>query len=169
MWDIISNISSIVTCVAFLLYLAGHIWVVVKNKHTLYEKLTVLPYDSKIDIEEEDNTLIVDDNGCEFVLESEYGISDINIYKVDYDINSAGTLKLTSRKQKSSFSNLKQEKLFIRCDLGEFIPTTQFEIKRSDYAVITFDIYESGKNGHIIVCNYKYKMTFKSFLYHLCV
>ncbi|MGN0461174.1 MAG: hypothetical protein ACI4HZ_01885, partial [Ruminococcus sp.] len=148
---------------------AGHIWVVAKNKHTLYEKLTVLPYDSKIDIEEEDNTLIVDDIGCEFVLESEYGISNINIYKVDYDINSDGTLKLTSRKQKSSFSNLKQEKLFIRCDLGEFIPTTQFEIKRSDYAIITFDIYESGKNGHIIACNYKYKMTFKSFLYHLCV
>lgn len=169
MWTIISNVSSIVTCVAFLLYLAGHIWVVVKNKHTLYEKLTVLPYDSKIDIEEEDNTLIVDDNGCEFVLESEYGISNINIYKVDYDIGSDGTLKLTSRKQKSSFSNLKQEKLFIRCDLGEFIPTTQFEIKRSDYAIITFDIYESGKNGHIIVCNYKYKMTLKSFLYHLCV
>lgn len=45
---------------------------------------------------------------------------------VDYDINSDGTLKLTSRKQKSSFSNLKEEKLFMRCDLGEFIPTTQF-------------------------------------------
>lgn len=169
MWTIISNVSSIVTCVAFLLYLAGHIWVVLKNKHTIYEKFTVIPYDSKIDIEDEDNTLIVDDNGCEFVLESEYGISNINIYKVDYDINSDGTLKLTSRKQKSSFSNLKQEKLFIRCDLGEFIPTTQFEIKRSDYAIITFDIYESGKNGNIIVCNYKYKMTLKSFLYHLCV
>lgn len=169
MWGIISNISAIVTCVTFILYLAGHIWVVVKNKYTLYEKLTVLPYDSKIDIEEEDNTVIVDDNGCEFVLESEYGISNINIYKVDYDINSDGTLKLTSRKQKSSFSNLNQEKLFIRCDLGEIIPTTQFEIKRSDYVMITFDIYESGRNGQIITCNYKYKMTFKSFLYHLCV
>lgn len=169
MWSIISNVSSIVTCVAFILYLVGHIWVVLKNKHTIYEKFTVVPYDSNIDIEEEDNTLIVDDNGCEFSIESEYGISEIKIYKVDYDINSDGTLKLISRKQKSSFSNLKQEKLFIRCDLGEFIPTTQFEIKRSDYAVITFDIYESGKNGHIIVCNYKYKMTPKSFLYHLCV
>ena len=47
MWGIISNISAIVTCVTFILYLAGHIWVVVKNKYTLYEKLTVLPYDSK--------------------------------------------------------------------------------------------------------------------------
>lgn len=169
MWNIISNISSIVTCVAFLLYLTGHIWVVFKNKHTIYEKFTVIPYDSDIAIEDEDNTLIVDDNGCEFILESEYGINNINIYKVNYDITNNGTLHLNSRTLKSTFSNLKTEKLFIRCDLGEFIPTTQFEIKRADYAEITFDIYESGKNGHIVVCNYKFKMNLKSFLYHLCV
>ena len=34
----ISNISSIVTCIAFLLYLAGHIWIVIKNKDNIYEK-----------------------------------------------------------------------------------------------------------------------------------
>lgn len=169
MWNIISNISSIVTCVAFLLYLAGHIWVISKNKHTLYEKFTVIPYDSNIVIEEEDNTLIVDNNGCEFILESEYGISNIKIYKVNYDINSDGTLHLNSRTLKSTYNNLKTEKIFIRCDLGEFIPTTQFEIKRADYATIIFDIYESGKNGHLIICNYKFKINFKSFMYHLCV
>ena len=38
MWSIISNISSIVTCIAFLLYLAGHIWIVIKNKDNIYEK-----------------------------------------------------------------------------------------------------------------------------------
>ena len=169
MWDTISNVSSIVTCVAFLLYLTGHIWVVSKSKRTIYEKFTVIPYDSETDIEDEDNCLIVDDMGCEFVLKSEYGISSVNIYKVNYDFDSARTLELKSRELRSSFSGLQQEKLFIRCDLGEFVPTTQFEIERSDYAIITFDIYESGKNGHIIVCNYKYKMTPKSFLYHLCV
>lgn len=169
MWQIISNISSIVTCVAFILYLIGHIWVVLKNRYTIYEKFTVISYDSGIDIEDEDNTLIVDDNGCEFSIESEYGINEIKIYKVDYDINSDGTLRSNSRKLKSTFSNLKKERLYIRCDLGECILTTQFEIKRSDYAIITFDLYESGKNGQIITCNYKYKMTLKSFLYHLCV
>ena len=169
MWNTISNISSIVTCVAFLLYLAGHFWVVLKSRHTVYEKFTVIPYGSETDIEDEDNTLIVDDNGCEFVLKSEYGISSVKIYKINYDIDSDGKLELKSRKLRSSFSSLNREELFIRCDLGEFIPTTQFEIERSDYAMITFDIYQSGKNGHIIVCNYKYKMTHKSFLYHLCV
>ena len=52
--------------------------------------------------------------------------------------------------------------------LGEIIPTTQIEIKRSDYTIITFDIYESGKNGHLITSNYKFKLTFKGVLYHLC-
>lgn len=169
MWQVISNISSIVTCIAFILYLAGHIWAVLKNKYTIYEKFTVIPYNSDIDIEDEDNTLIVDDNGCEFSIESEYGITNINIYKVDYAINNDGTLCLNNRKLISSFNHLRKEKLFIRCDLGEVIPTTQLEIKRSDYTVITFDLYESGKNGHIITCNYKYKLTFKGFLYHLCV
>ena len=169
MWTTISIIASIVTCIAFLLYLAGHIWDVLKNKHTIYEKFTVIPYDSNLIIDEQDNVLIVDDIGCEFVLESEYGISNIDIYKVNYDVNSDGTMKLTSKEQKVSFSNLKQEKLFIRCDLGEFIPTTQLKIRRPDYAIVTFDIYESGKNGHIIICNYKHKMTFRSILYHLCV
>ena len=169
MWNIIANISSIFTCLTFLLYLAGHIWVVFKSKHTIYEKFTVIPYNSNIAIEDEDNSLIVDDNGCEFILESEYGINNVNIYKVDYNISNKGTLCLNSKTLKSTSSNLKTEKLFIRCDLGETIPTTQFEIKRADYAVITFDICESGKNGHIIVCNYKYKMNLKSFLYHLCV
>lgn len=169
MWQVISNISSIVTCVAFILFLVGHIWVVLKNKYTIYEKFTVVPYDSNIDIEDEDNTLIVDDNGCEFSIESDYGISEIKIYKVDYDINSNGSLHSDNRKLKSTFNNLQKEKLYIRCDLGECIPTTQFEIKRSDYAIINFDLYESGKNGHLITCNYKYKMTLKSLLYHLCV
>ena len=93
MLGIISNISSIVTCVAFLLYLAGHIWVVVKNKHTIYEKITVLPYDSKIDIEDEDNFLVVDANGCEFTLQSDYGINSLKVYKVDNDIHELVRLK----------------------------------------------------------------------------
>ncbi len=169
MWTVISNISSIVTCIAFLLYLIGHIWVVLKSKHTIYEKFTVIPYDSSIDIDSQDNTLIIDNVGCEFILRSEYGIENVKIYKVCYNINDDGSLKLLSREHKATFSDLKHEELFIRCDLGEIIPTTQFKIKRSDYAVITFDIYQSGKNGHICISNYKYKMTFKALIYHICV
>lgn len=169
MWQVISNISSIVTCFLFLLYLVGHTWVVLKNRRTIYEKFTIIPYESKIDIEEEDNILVIDDCGEEFTLESNYGINKIRIYKVDYDIAKNGTLVLNSKSLKATFNNLNKEKLYIRCDLGETIPTTQFEIKRSDYTIITFDLCVSGKSGHILTCNYKFKITLKSFLYHLCV
>lgn len=169
MWDRISNVSSIVTCVSFILYLIGHIWVVLKNRNIIYEKFTVIPYDSSIDIEAMNNILLVDDKGCEFSLESEYGIDEIKIYKVKYDINKDGTLHFNNKELKKRFTKLHKEKLYIRCDLGETIPTTQIEIKRSDYARITFDLYESGRNGQIVTCNKKYRMSFISFLYHLCV
>ena len=76
--------------------------------------------------------------------------------------------RITSKDLVNSFDNLNRAKLFVRCDLGEIFPTTQIEIKRSDYTIITFDIYESGKNGHLITGNYKFKLTFKGMLYHLC-
>lgn len=169
MYDMISNVASIVTCVAFLLYILGHIFIMIKDKHTVYEKFKTIPYMSDIDIEDEDNCLIVDNNGCSFIIESEYGIKNITIYKVDYELGKKGKLKLKDRKQITSFCNLNQEKLYIRCDLGELIPTKQFRIKRSDYSVVTLELYESGKNGHINVCSYNSRITLKSFLYHLCV
>ena len=50
MWGTISNISAIVTCLTFLLYLSGRIWVVYKNRYTFYEEFDVIPYDSNLDI-----------------------------------------------------------------------------------------------------------------------
>lgn len=169
MWNIISNVSSIVTCVAFLLYLAGHIWVVIKNRYNIYEKFSVVPLDSKTDIENGDHVLLIDNNGCEFSLSSNYGINEIKIYKVDYSIQENGELKSDSKVLVNGYKKLNTDKLYIRCDLGEHIPTTRLKITRSDYTIITFDIFESGKNGNIITCNYKFKVTFKGFLYHLCV
>lgn len=165
MWGTISNISAIVTCLTFLLYLSGRIWVVYKNRYTLYEEFDVIPYNSNVDIENEDNVLIVDSEGCEFTIKSNFGIETIKIYKLNYD---SGMNRITSKDLVNSFDNLNRAKLFVRCDLGEIFPTTQIEVKRSDYTIITFDIYESGKNGHLITSNYKFKLTFKGMLYHLC-
>lgn len=165
MWEIISNISAIVTCLTFLLYLSGRIWVVYKNRYTLYEDFEVIPYGSNADIENEDNVLIVDSEGCEFTIKSNFGIETIKVYKLNYD---SGMNKIISRDLVNSFENLNRAKLFVRCDLGEILPTTQIEIQRNDYTIITFDIYESGKNGHLITDNYKFKLTFKGMLYHLC-
>lgn len=94
MWGTISNISAIVTCLTFLLYLSGRIWVVYKNRYTLYEEFDVIPYDSNVDIENEDNVLIVDSEGCEFTIKSNFGIETIKIYKLNYD---SGMNRITSK------------------------------------------------------------------------
>ena len=55
MWQIVSNISSIVTCILFVLYVIGHIWKVVVTQNTRYEKFKVVPYNSDFDIDGNDN------------------------------------------------------------------------------------------------------------------
>lgn len=170
MWQIISNTASIVTCLLFVFYIVGHIWKVVVTKNTRYEKFNILPYNSDFDIENNDNVIIVDDIGEEFSIFSAYGIRNIKIYRVNYELNDNGSITLISKELHSVYKGLNiDEKLYIRCYLGEVIPTTQIEIERMDYTKVTFEIYTSGKTGHILVNSYKFKMTIRSFIYALCI
>ena len=169
MWQIISNISSIVTCVLFILYILGQIWKILVTKTTKYEKFNVIPFDDK-DIEEQDNVIIIDDIGEEFSLFSTNGIRRIKIYKVENDIDDRGTLIHKSKALVSTYEHLGvNEILYIRCDLGEIIPTTQVEVQRIDFTKATFEIYSSGKNGQILTRNYQFNLTLRGFLYYLCV
>lgn len=168
MWQIISNVSSIVTCLLFVLYVIGHIWKVIVTKNMRYEKFKVLPYDSSIDIDDYDNTILIDDIGEQFSISSSYGIRNINIYKVNCTINDDGSTTLVSKELKSTYRGLNiNDTLYVRCDLGELIPTTQIEIERMDYTKVTFELFTSGKTGNILVSNYQFKMTLKSFIYYL--
>ena len=166
MWNIISNVSSIVTCTLFILYIIGHIWKIIVTKNTRYEKFKVLPFDSDNNIENEDNVIIIDDIGPEFCISSPYGIRTIEIYKVIYDNNVSS---IVSKDLKASHKDLNvNDTLYVRCDLGEVVPTTQITIERMDYTKVTFEIYLSGKNGNIIVDKYKFQMTIQSLIYYLC-
>lgn len=170
MWQIISNISSIVTCTLFVLYMIGHIWKVFVTKNTRYEKFKILPYNSGFDIEDTDHVIIIDHAGEEFSISSAYGIRAIKIYKVNYEFDDSGSITLTSKELKSNYKNLNiNETLYVRCNLGETIPTTQITIERTDYTKVTFELYTSGKTGNILVDNYNFKMTMRSLIYYLCV
>ena len=169
MWQIISNTASIVTCLLFVFYIVGHIWKVIVTKNNQYEKFKILPYDSDSDIEDNDNFIVIDDIGEEFSIFSTYGIRNIKIYKVSYGLNNNGSITLISKQLKSTYKGLNiDESLYIRCDLGEVLPTTQIEIERMDYTIVTFEIYSSKKTGNILVTNYNFKMTLRSFIYYLC-
>lgn len=170
MWQIISNISSIITCTLFILYVIGHIWKVFVTKNTRYEKFKVIPFNSDFDIDANDNVVIIDDIGDEFSISSPYGIRNIEIYKVTYEISDNGSLSLISKELKYTYRDLNiNDTLYIRCNLGECVSTTQITIERMDYTKVTFELYSSGKTGNILVSNYNFKMTVRSFIYYLCV
>ena len=170
MWQIVSNISSIVTCILFVLYVIGNIWKVVVTQNTKYEKFKVVPYNSDFDIDGNDNVVIIDDIGEEFSISSTYGIRNIEIYKVNYEFGDSGSISLISKELKSTYKDLNiNDALYVRCDLGECIPTTQITIERMDYTKVTFELYSSGKTGNIRVSNYNFKMTIRSLIYYLCV
>ena len=170
MWQIISNISSIVTCTLFVFYVIGHIWKVFVTRNTRYEKFKVLPYNSNSDINDNDNVVIIDDVGEEFCISSTYGIRNIEIYKVAYKLGDNGSTSLLSKELKSTYKDLNiNDTLYVQCDLGEYIPTTQITIERMDYTKVTFELYSSGKTGNILVNNYNFKMTIRSLIYYLCI
>lgn len=164
------NLSSIVTLFLFVLYVIGHIWKVAISKYEKFEKFEVNSFDDNKNEDDYDNVIRVDDVGQEFILSSSYGIRKVDIYNVVYDLQNDGTTKMISKRLVSTYKNLNiNEELFVRCDLGEMIPKIHFEIRRTDYAKVSFDIYSSGKNGHILTTNYKFKMTLKGWIYYLCI
>lgn len=170
MWQIISNISSIVTCILFLLFVIGHIWKVFVTKNTRYEKFKIIPYNSDFNIDDNDNVVIIDETGEEFSISSTYGIRNIKIYKVNYELGDNGSTSLISKELKSTYKDLNiNDTLYVRCDLGECLPTTQIAIERMDYTKVTFELSSSGKTGNIFIGNYTFKMTIRSLIYYLCV
>lgn len=168
MWQVISVIASIITCLLFVLYICGHIWKIIVTKNTRYEKFNILPYDAD-NFDDNDNVITVDDIGEEFSISSTYGIRNIEIYKMNYEWDD-GSPKLISKELKCTYKGLNiQETLYVRCDLGEIMPTTQIEIERMDYTKVTFELCTSGKTGNIIVSSYNFKMTVRSLIYYLCI
>lgn len=57
-------------------------------------------------------------------------------------------------------------RLYVRCDLGEFLPFIRVEIERLDFTKVSFNLNTSGKNGDLISYNYKYTTGIKSILYY---
>lgn len=170
MWSIAANISSIVTCFLFVLYIIGHIWKAVVTLHTKYEKFEIHELTENEETEEHDNAILLDNVGEQFTISSSYGIRNIKMYEVLCEIKNDGEYKLLSKNLKAVYSNLNvNETLYIKCDLGEVMPRIQLEIERADYTKVTCFLGTSGKTGCIAAYDYSFKMTFKSFLYYLCI
>ena len=173
MIEILGFISSLVTCVLFGLYVVGHIWDYENNKVFRQEKFENVYLDN---IEETDNVIILDEIGTTFSISSAKGIRKISVYKVLFEIKESGELKLIEKILLKEHGVLYAgEKLYIKADLGEILPKIEIDVLREDYTNVTFDIYESGKNGNVIsqsnkkvtAGNHRFKYGIRSFIYYL--
>ena len=66
MWQMISNISAIVTCFTFVLYLIGRILKTIASRDMIFERFEVVPFSNDSDTYNFDNELIIDKSGSVF-------------------------------------------------------------------------------------------------------
>ncbi|MGN0338863.1 MAG: hypothetical protein ACI4D0_00045 [Lachnospira sp.] len=175
MLNIISAVSSIITCLLFIFYIIGHVWSYRTNKSFNKERFENISA-TNIDVSNATRAIVLNDVGTELSLTSSEGIRQVKVYNVEYSFKKDGSCKLVSRKLRGRYGILNpMETLYIMADLGETTPIVQVEILRRDYTVATFDLVESGKNGDVIpmkpdgvkMDKYKVKYGVRSLVYYL--
>ena len=162
-WSLISNISAIVTCIAFVLYVIGHIWSIHISKNKIFEKFEFINEDI-------DDVEYIDfgkkEYGRIFSVSSPEGIKSIKIFKAQHQGEDFVTNKGKLLKE---VKNIKpNQKVYIRANFTDVSSNIYLEIQRADYIKTSFLVADSGKDGSFQQVNYTNKMTFMSWLYYLC-
>lgn len=184
MWQKVSEISSLITCVLFITYLVGRIWRIWESKCTQSEDIKFLPINQYDDYpfdegdeyaldeydDESGNVIYADKEGEVFSISSRLGIRKIEIYDINNKLVEDGQLIPWSKKILKSKQKFKDyfKPVYIRCNLGELYPVSLFVIQRLDYSIITFELFQSNRNGMPVKENCKCKATFRTILYYLC-
>lgn len=167
MWETISNVSGLITCILFIAYIIGHIWTIFIQKEAIFEKINFENFDDEyIDIDYIDFTNN-SEYGQIFSISSPLGINRVSIYSVERDENNE--LEFKMGKLLKTISHIAQnDKLYIKTELFDCFPSLYIEIQRADYIITSYAITDSGRDGSLIQLDYKVKMTLKSWLYYLC-
>ena len=87
MWNIVSNIFSIITWILFILYIVWRIWKITVTINIKYEKFVKAESDPNFNINANNNVAFIDDEGDEFSISSTYEIRSVKIYKLIYNSN----------------------------------------------------------------------------------
>lgn len=166
MWQIISNISAVVTLVLFVLYMIGHWWSIKISKKLLYEKFEIENLSNE-ELDEVDTLIDLGQSGDEvFSVSSPNGIRKISVYDVEYDYANNKFINKNLLKELTDINV--DEKVYVRTCIPEGAPNKYIEVEKCDYIKIGFALATSGKNGKLVKVDYKCKMTFKSWIYYLC-
>ena len=163
-WTLISNISAITTCTAFILYLIGHIWAIHISKNKILEKIE-FEYCAYVDLDKCFN--LAGEYGQIFSVYSPEGIRNIKIYEAT--LSSENINAFTKGNMLKEIKDLApNKKQYIRAEFSDLGSNFYMEIERADYIKTSFVVTQSGKDGSLIQSQYKSKMTFTSWIYYLC-
>lgn len=163
-WPLISNISAIVTCTAFILYLIGHIWSIHISKNKIFEKFEFINEDI-------DNVECIDfgeeEYGQIFSVSSPEGMKNVKIFEAEQ--KNDNNFEIVKGKLLKEIKNIKpNQKIYIRAYFTDISSNIYLEIERTDYIKTSFLVADSGKDGSFQQVNYNSRMTFMSWLYYLC-
>lgn len=166
LWNIITNMSTIITCILFFAYIIGHIWKIKISKKLLYEKFQ-MEYLSDDEIESLDRFIDLDSKYGEiFSISSPNGINTICFYEINYNENNG---KIEKGKLIKKINDIDvNEKVYVRDIIPEGIPKLYIALEKTDYIKIEFAVSTNGKNNEFVKTDYKCKMSLKSWIYYLC-
>lgn len=164
MWETISNVSGLITCILFIAYIIGHIWTIYIAKHE---------FDVFIDCHKEEclevlkDIKYVDFGGDESVIFSFYssrGIKKVRVFCANKGDTSKGKLIKELRYIKSD------GKVYFKGDSLWRTSNVFVELETTDYIKISFKMAENEEedDGSYYFDDYKSQMTLKSWLYYLC-
>ena len=162
---IIGEISAFITCLLFVFYLIGHIWLYrIESKFPT----TSLEIDYTHGVNEIDQfDIVADENACEvLLLTSHKNLNSVELYKAVYTGR-------TFQKQGKIISCVKDipagNSIRIKCVVPEGIPSHLLVIKRIDGIIETFAIGYDGRMEGNGVCATSYSITntLISFMYYL--
>lgn len=165
-----SSYANFCTLFLFVIFVIGKIWILRRNKDLYEEKINYLV----VDADEEFNRQFLLGGKEAIEVSSPEGIYDINVYEIKKWNKNYTKVKKKKPIGKILEDNIqhplklnKDEKVYIRTDLPETVPTYQVEIIKYDYSKITIALSSNGKVGGL-ANNAKIERGLKSYLYYLC-
>ncbi len=167
LFNFLSNLSSIITCVLFIFFLIGKCFTIKRALMSYQENFTLSISSEKINLNIVDSWDVSDNNTkIPLILSSNDGLIYVKCYK--YRFNES-THKFKKGDLVYEYHNLKKSQgLEILSDFPEGYPHFILEYLRFDYVKCVCFLAYNGKNG-FFVDNVSNRLTFRAFLYYLTV
>lgn len=165
MFQVVSNISSVITLFLFIIYIIGRIWAINKSKKICYEEIK-LEYIKECNIE---GKKIYDLGGNSLIkIISEQGISWIKIYKLSYDEKNNKLIWDNKKTVLDNTFNPVDKEIYLKINVPCGIPTYRIEYERFDYIKDSFNISLNNEYGGIYKSDFKRKVSLKGYMYFFC-